>query len=41
MLSKIPYEDVMPDPLKLPPRDTSKIYVRTPIEDQNFVPMIY
>jgi polyphosphate kinase 2 len=41
LLTMIPYEDVMPDPMTLPPRDESKTYVRTPIEDQNFVPQIY
>ncbi len=41
MLTMIPYEDVMPDPITLPPRDESKTYVRTPIEDQSFVPQIY
>jgi len=41
ILSKIPYQDVMPDPLTLPPRDISKIYVRSPIEEQNFLPMVY
>lgn len=41
LLTQLPYEDVMPDPMTLPPRDESKTYVRTPIEDQSFVPQIY
>ena len=41
LLMQIPYEDLMPDPMTLPPRDESKTYVRTPIEDQSFVPQIY
>jgi len=41
LLSSVPYEDVMPDPLELPPRDTSKSYVRTPMEEQSFVPIYY
>jgi len=41
ILSKVPYEDVWQDPIELPPRDTSKIYVRTPIEDQNFLPLVF
>jgi polyphosphate kinase 2 len=41
LLTMIPYADVMPDPMTLPPRDESKTYVRTPIEDQSFVPQIY
>jgi polyphosphate kinase 2 len=41
LLTSIPYKDVMPDPMTLPPRDESKTYVRTPIEDQSFVPQIY
>lgn len=38
LLSLIPYKDLTPPPIKLPPRDTSKRYVRPPITDQTFVP---
>jgi polyphosphate kinase len=38
LLSMIPYEDIKPKPIKLPPRQKKVGYVRPPIEDQNFVP---
>ena len=41
LLSLIPYKDLTPKPIKLPPRDTSKRYVRPPITDQTFVPHVY
>jgi hypothetical protein len=31
----------MPNPPELPPKEDSKIYVRSPFEDQNFVPLAY
>jgi polyphosphate kinase len=40
LLSVIPYEDLTPKPMKLPPLDKSK-YVRPPIHEQNFVPEVY
>jgi polyphosphate kinase 2 len=40
LLSQIPYEDLTPKPLKLPPRDAVK-YLRPPIHEQNFVPEVY
>ncbi len=40
LLSLIPYEDLTPKPMKLPPLDKSK-YVRPPIHEQNFVPEAY
>ena len=40
LLSLIPYEDLTPKPLKLPPLDKTK-YVRPPFEEQNFIPEIY
>jgi hypothetical protein len=40
LLSLIPYEDLTPKPMKLPPLDKSK-YVRPPIHEQNFVPEVY
>jgi polyphosphate kinase 2 len=41
LLSLIPYEDLTPEPIKLPPRRDRKAYVRPPITDQTFVPEIY
>ncbi len=40
LLSMIPYEDLTPKPMKLPPLDKSK-YIRPPIHEQNFVPEVY
>jgi polyphosphate kinase 2 len=40
LLSMIPYKDLTPEPLKLPPLGTSK-YVRPPIQEQNFIPQVY
>jgi len=40
LLSLIPFEDLTPKPLKLPPLDKTK-YVRPPFEEQNFIPEIY
>ena len=41
LLSLIPYEDVVPDPIELPPRPKEKGYVRPPISEQTFVPEVY
>ena len=41
LLSIIPYEDLTPEPIKLPPRQDEKGYVRPPISDQTFVPEEY
>jgi polyphosphate kinase 2 len=41
ILGRIPYEDVIPEPVHLPPRPSGEGYVRTPLEDQTFVPEIY
>jgi polyphosphate kinase 2 len=38
LLTMIPYKDIKPKPIKLPPRQKRVGYVRPPIEDQNFVP---
>jgi polyphosphate kinase len=40
LLSLIPYEDLTPKPMKLPPLDKSK-YVRPPLHEQNFIPEVY
>jgi len=37
-LSLIPYEDLTPEPIVLPPRQDDKGYVRPPKTDQTFVP---
>ena len=41
LLSLVPYKDMTPEPIKLPPRQKGKTYVRPPMSDQNFVPEIY
>jgi polyphosphate kinase 2 (PPK2 family) len=40
LLSMIPYEDLTPDPIKLPKLERSS-YVRPPLSDQTFVPEVY
>ena len=40
LLSMIPYEDLTPKPLKLPPLDDSA-YIRPPVGEQTFVPEIF
>ena len=40
-LSMIPYKDLTPPAIKLPPRQVVKGYVRPPITDQNIVPEYY
>jgi len=41
LLSMIPYQDLTPDPIELPPRQDDVGYVRPPISDQTFVPEIF
>ena len=41
LLSKIPYEDLTPEKIKLPPRQKSTGYVRPPMSDQTFVPQLF
>jgi polyphosphate kinase 2 (PPK2 family) len=41
LLSLVPYEDLTPEPIELPPRGPDKGYVRPPITDQTFVPEVY
>jgi len=41
LLSVVPYEDLTPTKMELPPRAKIKGYVRPPITDQTFVPEIY
>jgi polyphosphate kinase 2 len=41
LLSLIPYEDLTPPPIELPPRQPQGGYVRPPLADQTFVPEVY
>lgn len=41
LLSKIPYKDLTPEKIKLPPRQKDTGYIRPPIDDQTFVPEVY
>jgi len=41
LLSLIPYKDLTPNPMELPPRKERKAYVRPPITDQTFIPERY
>jgi len=41
LLSLIPYEDLTPELLVLPPRQSDGGYVRPPMTDQTFVPQVY
>jgi len=41
LLSMIPYKDLTPKPIKLPPRQDKSKYKRPPLAEQNFVPEVY
>ena len=41
LLSMVPYEDLTPDGIDLPPRQKNEGYIRPPFEEQTFVPEIY
>jgi len=41
LLSMVPHEDLTPQPIELPPRQGDIGYVRPPITDQTFVPLVY
>jgi polyphosphate kinase len=41
LLSLVPYEDLTPEPIKLPKRKEAIGYIRPPLSDQTFVPEIY
>ncbi|RMH70455.1 MAG: polyphosphate kinase 2 [Gemmatimonadetes bacterium] len=41
LLRLIPYEDLTPEPIELPPRQDNTGYVRPPLSDQTFVPEVY
>jgi polyphosphate kinase len=41
LLSLIPYQDLTPEPIVLPPRQRDDGYVRPPIGDQTIIPEFY
>ncbi len=41
LLGLIPYEDLTPEPLALPPRQHDAGYVRPPMAEQTFIPNVY
>ena len=41
LLRQIPYKDLTPEPIELPPRQKRKGYVRPPLSEQRFVPEVY
>ncbi len=41
LLSQIPYQDLTPEPMMLPPRQADLGYIRPPFSDQTFIPEIY
>ncbi len=41
LLSQVPYEDLTPEPIELPPRQVQSGYVRPPMTDQTFIPEVY
>ncbi|MCI0397233.1 MAG: polyphosphate kinase 2 [Chloroflexi bacterium] len=41
ILSMIPYEDILPDPIELTPRQPGTGYIRPPLDEQTFVPEVY
>ncbi len=38
LLAQIPFEDLTPEPIVLPPRQRDTGYIRPPMEDQTFIP---
>jgi polyphosphate kinase 2 len=41
ILSQIPYQDILPPPMALPPRKPASGYIRPPMDQQTFVPNEY
>ena len=41
LLSLIPYQDLTPEPIVLPPREADRGYVRPPLSEQHFIPEVY
>jgi polyphosphate kinase len=40
-LNRIPYKDLTPEPIKLPPRQKAGKYARPPIDSQKWIPRVY
>ena len=41
LLTMVPFEDLTPEPIALPPRQENFGYVRPPMSDQTFIPEVY
>jgi polyphosphate kinase len=41
LLKEVPYEDLTPEPIELPPRQKAGKYARPPIDSQKWIPRIY
>ncbi len=41
LLARIPYQDLTPEPIELPPRQKAGKYVRPPIDSQKWIPRVY
>ena len=41
LLTMLPYQDLTPEPIELPPRQDDIGYIRPPMSDQTFVPQVY
>jgi polyphosphate kinase 2 len=41
LLSLVPYGDLTPEPMALPPREPDRGYVRPPMDEQTFVPEVF
>jgi polyphosphate kinase 2 len=41
LLSLIPYDDLTPEPIQLPPREPDRGYIRPPMDEQTFIPEVY
>lgn len=41
ILAKIPYQDVLPEPIDIPPRTIDTNYMRPPMTDYTYVPEVY
>ncbi|HUW70327.1 MAG TPA: polyphosphate kinase 2 [bacterium] len=41
LLARIPYKDLTPEPIELPPRQKAGKYVRPPIDSQKWIPRVY
>lgn len=41
LLSQVPYKDLTPEPIDLPPRHVQTGYVCSPMTNQPFIPEVY